>query len=397
MGNTSTHQGLTSYSHNMLRIALTSPYDFACPGGVNEHVWHLAQHLRRRGHSVDIIAPCSDEASSKYRGLIKVNTKIFSIPFSGAVANITLSPAVLQQVKQILQAHQYDIIHIHEPMAPFLSLAVLYYSRALNVGTFHQYRTTHPIYECFRPLIPYFINRLSGRIAVSQAAHEFAQRYFPYDDYRIIPNGIDLTPYQMPSVIPWDEYLNDGKLNILFIGRLEHRKGFRYLLRAFRQVKKVIPEARLLVAGGFSRQDCLTYVRYVRHFRIGDVKFIGLISHTDKYRWYKTAHVFCAPSTGYESFGLVLAEAMSAGTAVIASDIAGYRDVIEDGVTGLLVPPTNEKELAKAIIHLLRDATRRQQLSQAAQQAVRQYDWARVTLKIEDYYKELLAHHINFE
>ncbi len=376
----------------MLRIALTSPYDFARPGGVNEHVWHLAQHLRRRGHSVDIIAPCSSKDSS-IEGLIKVNTKIFSVPFSGAVANITLSPAVWKQVKQILRAREYHIIHIHEPMAPFLSLAVLRYSRTLNVGTFHQYRTTHPIYECLGPIFTYFINRLSGRIAVSQAAHQLAQRYFPYDDYRVIPNGIDLAPYQTSSVMPWDEYLRDGKLNILFIGRLEHRKGFRYLLRAFRQVKKVIPEARLLVAGAFSNEDCLTYVRYVRHFRICDVKFIGLISHTDKYRWYKTAHVFCAPSTGYESFGLVLAEAMSAGTPVIASDIAGYRDVIEDGVTGLLVPPTDDNELAKAIIHLLRNTTRNRQLSQAAQKAVQQYDWVRVTGKIEAYYKELLAHH----
>ena len=147
----------------MLRIALTSPYDFARPGGVNEHVWHLAQHLRRRGHSVDIIAPCSCQ-TLELEGLIKVNSKIFSIPFSGAVANITLSPAALQQVKQILQTHQYDIIHVHEPMAPFLSLAVLYYSRSLNVATFHQYRTIHPIYECLGPIIPYFINTTLHRV-----------------------------------------------------------------------------------------------------------------------------------------------------------------------------------------------------------------------------------------
>ena len=373
----------------MRRIALTSPYDFACPGGVNEHVRHLARHLRKRGHWVDIIAPSSSNEPS-INGFIKIDSMIVPVPFSGAVANITLSPTVWKQVKEVLQTRHYDIVHIHEPMAPFLSLAVLYYSRSLNVGTFHQYRKRHPVYECTGPIMRYFVNKLSGRIAVSQAACNFAQRYFPYN-YRIIPNGIEIVPYQKRTITPWEKYLNDGKLNILFIGRLEQRKGFRYLLRAFRQVKKVVPEARLLVAGAFTRQDRLTYVRYIRHFRIRDVKFIGFISEADKYRWYKTAHLFCAPSTGCESFGLVLTEAMSASTPIIASNIAGYRDVIEDGVTGVLVPPADERALGSAIIDLLHDPTRRTQLGYAAQQAVQQYDWARVTMKIEHYYEELLG------
>lgn len=373
----------------MLRIALASPYDLAAPGGVNEHIRYLARHLRTRGHTVDILAPCAEEEWEE-EGWIRIVTPILSVPFGGSVARVTLAPSVWGEVKRVLNEGAYDIAHVHEPTTPVISPAVLHYSRTVNVGTFHQYRETHPLYEFSRPLARYFVERLHGRIAVSQAAEAFAASYFPYD-YRVIPNGIELSRFQAPGLEPWEEFWDDGKLNILFVGRLERRKGFRYLLRAFRLVKEAVPEARLLVTGAYSREDRLTYVRYVRHFRIRDVKFVGFIPDEDKARWYKSAHVFCAPSTGFESFGIVLTEAMASGTPVVASNIAGYRDVIQDGVTGILVPPEDEVALAEALIALLRAPARRAQLRTAALDAVRQYDWARVTDQIEAYYLELRA------
>ncbi len=200
-----------------------------------------------------------------------------------------------------------------------------------------------------------------------------------------------MAEFQDPALGPWEEFLDDGKLNILFVGRFEKRKGFRYLLRAFRLLKQQLPEARLLVVGAYDRDDRLPYVRYARHFRIRDVKFIGPVSHADKVRWFKTAHVFCAPSTGGESFGIVLTEAMAAGVPIVASRIPGYQSVVDDGVTGLLVPPADEEALADALLCLLRDPARRETLRVAALRAVQRYDWAQVSGEIEAYYYELLA------
>ncbi len=372
----------------MLRIALVTPYDFAFPGGVNEHIRHLARHLRARGHLVEILAPSATDEPPE-NGVISLDSGIVPIPFGGAVARITLSPVVWNDVRDLLRARPYDIIHLHEPTTPALCLAVLYHSRSINVGTFHQYTDSHPGYEYARPIARFFVNRLRGRIAVSRAAREFIEGYFS-GDYRIIPNGIEVADFARDDVEPWPEYEGDGKLNILFMGRLERRKGFRHLLRAFRLVKKEIPEARLLVAGAFDREDRLPYVRYARHFRLHDIKFIGYVSSLEKARWYKSAHLFCAPSTGGESFGIVLTEAMAAGTPVVASNIPGYREVVQHGVTGLLVPPANEEALAAELIRLLRDPALRASLAAAARESVQQYDWARVSATIEAYYFELL-------
>jgi phosphatidyl-myo-inositol alpha-mannosyltransferase len=375
-----------------LRVALVCPYDFAFPGGVGEHIRHLARHLRVRGHTVEIIAPFSTDDEPGEEGFIKLGSGVHPVPFAGSIARITLSPSVWREVKEFLESRPYDIVHVHEPKAPFLSPAVLHYSRSINVGTFHHYRESLPGAGFSRAVLNLFIERLHGRIAVSSAACAFVEKYFPAE-YRIIPNGIEVAEFQGEGTQPWERWTSDGKLNILFMGRLEKRKGFRHLLRAFRTVKQALPKARLFVAGAYDRADRLSYVRYVRHFRIRDVKFIGYFPAGHKARWYRTAHVFCAPSTGHESFGMVLAEAMAAGTPIVASDIPGYRDVVRDGVTGDLVPPGDEAALADALLALLDDPERRVRMSAAALQEVQRYDWANITGEIEAYYWELLARH----
>jgi phosphatidylinositol alpha-mannosyltransferase len=373
----------------MLRIALASPYDYAYPGGVNEHIRYLARHLRERGHQVDILAPSSDEEGSQEEGMVRVDAGIIPIPFGGSIARVTLSPLVFGAVKRILRRRRYDIVHVHEPTVPAISLAVLHHSHATNIGTFHQYSDRNTGYLVAGPIARYFIGRLHGRIAVSQAARDFVSHYFP-GDYRVIPNGIEVVDFRDPALQPFPEYLNDGKLNILFLGRFEKRKGFRYLLRAFRQVKEAMPEARLLVVGAYEPEDRRSYLRYVRYYNLRDVKFIGKVSHADKVRWFKTAHVYCAPSTGGESFGIVLTEAMAAGAPIVATDIPGYRSVIDDGVTGILVPPGDEGALTVALIGLLRDPERRARLRDAASHRVLRYDWTRVTQEVESFYYETM-------
>ncbi|HYN89217.1 MAG TPA: glycosyltransferase family 4 protein [Ardenticatenaceae bacterium] len=373
-----------------MRVALVSPYDYPYPGGVTEHISELDRQLRRMGHRVKIIASSSIEDADLDENIIRVSKTIVPVPYSGSIGRLSLSPQLLLRVRDILLREPFDIIHIHEPTIPLLSLAVLRASRSVNIGTFHAYRQGSATYEISQRFLRPFFDRLHGRIAVSQAARDYIGAYFP-GDYRIIPNGINVARFANDAVQPVARFSGDGKLNILFMGRLETRKGFRYLLRAFRSVKAAVPQARLLVAGAYSKEDKRSFVQYARHFHLHDVKFVGYVSGDEKPCWYRTAHIFCAPSTGFESFGLVLLEAMASGVPVVASDIAGYRDVLQDGVQGDLVPPEDEEALAEALIRLLRDPKRRAAYADAGRQTAPRYDWSLVSRQVFDFYREILA------
>jgi phosphatidylinositol alpha-mannosyltransferase len=367
-----------------MKIALVSPYDYAVPGGVNKHISHLDIEFRRLGHEVRIIAPSSAGRDELTDNLYTVGG-VVPFPISGSKVRITLSPRAYRRVKTILKAEQFDLIHLHEPMMPALPLYVLRHSHTVNVGTFHAYRESHPGYSYGKPLVKRFWNRLHGRICVSPAALETVSRYFP-GDYAIIPNGIDMPSFS--SATPLADYV--GGPNVLFVGRMEPRKGLRYLLQAFPYVKQEFPTARLLVVGGYSEEDVESYRRYIRRHGIADVIFVGYVSEQDLPRYYRTADVFCAPSTGFESFGIILLEAMAVGRATVASDIPGYREVLTHGEEGLLVPPANERALATAIVHLLADGERRAAMGQRGQATAAQYDWSKVAARVLDYYQETI-------
>lgn len=370
-----------------LRIAQVSPYDYPYPGGVTEHISYLGHHLRNLGHDVKIIAPSSTPEEELDDHVVRVGSFIVPVPFSGSVARLSLSPRMYLQVRSLLNDEQFDIIHIHEPTVPTLAPAILRYSKSVNVGTFHAYRETGTGLDVSRPLFRY-LRRLHGRIAVSEANRRYAQRYFP-GTYRVIPNGIEVSRFADTTIRPIEKY-DDDYLNVLFVGRLEERKGFRYLLRAFRQVKQDVEHARLLVVGAYEREDKTTYLEYVRHYHLHDVKFVGYVPPDDLPRWYHTADIFCAPSTGYESFGIVLLEAMAAGTPIVASDIAGYRSVLQHGVQGEFVPPADPEMLASTLTRLLRDPARRRTYAEAGRQTAPRYAWERVTERVLSYYRELL-------
>ena len=376
-----------------MKIALVSPYDYPYPGGVVRHIFYLDKEFRRLGHDVRIIAACSDDVGEVPPQVIKVSGSITHIPFAGSVARITLSPRVYRRVKKILKREQFDVIHLHEPLIPALPLAVLRHAplspQSAVVGTFHAYRESmHPSYDYARPIFERFFDRLDGRIAVSEAVRDYLAPYLP-GDYRIIPNGIDLERFSDPALRPLERF-DDGKLNILFVGRLEKRKGFKYLLGAFAQVKKAVPEARLMVVGAYDKEDKEPFVLYARQHRLRDVRFIGPVSEDDLPRYYRTCHVFCAPSTGFESFGIILLEAMAAGKPIVASNIAGYRGVLEDGEEGLLVQPEDERRLAEALISLLKDPSLRERMGRQGQATATDYAWHKVAQQVLDYYRELL-------
>ncbi len=378
-----------------MKIALVSPYDYPYPGGVTEHVAALDKHFRELGHDTRIIAASSTDEDVLGDHIIKVSGAILPVSVSGSKARVAYSPQVYQRVKKILHEEQFDVVHIHEPTIPMLSLAVLRHSHAVNVGTFHAYRETTSAYAYMRPLVKRVLGRLDGRIFVSDAVQESITRYFP-GDYVIIPNGIDYARFSSPST-QLIERFNDGRPNILFVGRMEKRKGFRHLIRAFVYIKNEIPDARLIVVGAYEDKEKGPFLRYARTHKLHGVHFVGRVSPEDLPRYYRTATVFCAPSTGFESFGIVLLEAMAAGLPIVASDIPGYRGVLENGRGGLLVPPGDEQAIARAITSLLRDPAKKARMSECGRQTAAEHDWSIIARRVLDFYALIAAKKLSQE
>jgi phosphatidylinositol alpha-mannosyltransferase len=371
-----------------MKIALVTPYDYPYPGGVTEHIMHLDREFRARGHDTRIIAASTKDQDALETNVIKVSGAVAHVPFSGSTARITLSPRVYRHVKKILSTEKFDIVHVHEPGVPLLCLTVLRHSHAINVGTFHAYRETNALYEYGRPVAARIFGRLDGRIVVSTVVRDYVAHYFP-GDYRVIPNGIDAARFDSPDIKPIARF-DDGRPNILFVGRMEERKGFRHLMRAYPQIKEAIPNARLLVVGAFGDEEKAPFIRAARTHRLRGIHFVGWVSREDMPRYYRTANVFCAPSTGFESFGIVLLEAMAAGLPIVASDIAGYRQVLTDGVEGRLVRPGDDQSMAQAIIEMLKEPSLRSRMASRGRSTAAGYDWPIIAERVLEYYDELM-------
>lgn len=365
-----------------MKIGIVSPYAYPRPGGANDNIRETYENLRGRGHEVRIItAPWGDDPPAQ--DVIQIGQAI-AVPYNGSVGRITLSARLEYLVTRILDREQFDIIHHHEPLVPLLSAQILDRKTCPQVATFHAFGGFSFSYWLGRPIANRYMNKLDGRIAVSSAARHFISRYFP-GDYRIIPNGVDVDFFA--NAKPFPEY-RDGKTNILFVGRVEPRKGARYLVRAYAKLKERYPETRLIICGRGPELGELR--RFVHEQRVGDVLLAGRVSEIDKARFYKTADIFCAPSTGQESFGIVLLEAMAAGTAAIASDIHGYKKVIQRNVSGLLVEPRDVDALCGALERLVTEPALRTQLGTAGSARAREFDWSHVTDQLLAFYDEVI-------
>lgn len=309
----------------------------------------------------------------------------YPVPANGSIARITLSLRLSNKVKAVLAREQFDVVHLHEPLMLTLPLTVLRLSQAVNVGTFHGYADRNLAYFYGRRMLKRWFRRLDGKIAVSRPARDFVTRYFP-GYYNIIPNGIDAARYgaDVPPVAAY----RDGKANILFLGRLEQRKGLKYLIRAFVAIKRQRPDTRLIVVGTGPLEA--EYRRAVAASGLQDVVFTGFVSEDEKVQLLHTADVYCAPATGGESFGIVLLEAMAAGAPVVASNIPGYASVLTDGQEGLLVPPKDEAALARAVLRLLNDPGERQRMATVGKLTAQEYSWEQVSGRVLAYYDRLL-------
>jgi phosphatidylinositol alpha-mannosyltransferase len=368
-----------------MKIALVSPYEFDYPGGVGRHVAALACQFREGGHQVGIIAPGSGDNDDKDDGIFRIG-RVTPVPANGSIARITLSLRMVRRIKDILASQRFDIVHVHEPLMPALSPTVLRYSQAVNIGTFHAFRHSYYGYRYGRPLLKLIMNKLEARIAVSRVALGYVSQYFP-GTYTIIPNGVDLRRFRH-DVAPIERYC-DGRINILFVGRWEKRKGLTYLIRAYELLRGDFPQTRILVVGPEGRHS-RSYREYVELHGLRGIEFVGPVADDELPRYYRTCDIFCAPSTRGESFGMILPEAMASGRPIVTTDIEGYRDIVVHGEQGLLVPPRDQYALANALAYLITHPAERERMAQAGLHAAQNYSWERIGQRVLSLYGEVL-------
>ncbi|TET43964.1 glycosyltransferase family 1 protein [candidate division TA06 bacterium] len=377
-----------SFSHhgrNTMRILMVSDNYYPYPGGIAEHIHHASLELRELGHEVKILtASYGDNRSFGSPQVIRVGRGVV-IPVNRSFCLVPVGWRLSERVRQVLREGDFDIVHTHGPLAPVLPMLAIKHSKAVNIATFHAAHSSSLGYKIFSPILRHYFDKLSGLIAVSEVAKESMDRYFP-GDYRIIPNGIDIKRFN-PDLEPIETYA-DGRPNILFVGRFDPRKGLKYLLMAMPRILKSVPEARLLVVGkGFLESY---YRRFLDAEFRESVVFVGYVEPELLPRYYTTCDVFCSPATGAESFGIILLEAMAAGTPLVASGIDGYRRVISHMDDGILVPPTDSEALADGIVKLLSDRSLRMKFRENGLKKAEFYSWERVTKTIEQYYVEVI-------
>jgi phosphatidylinositol alpha-mannosyltransferase len=377
-----------------LKVAIVSPYDFAYPGGVTSHVSSLDERLRALGHQTTIIAPSSKSPDALGQPNLVPLGRPVPLPLNGSIARITIALNLGKKVKSLLSRERFDVVHIHEPLVPSLPVTFLRLcNSAALVGTFHTYAKPRRWYPAsqfiLRGRIEKWAARLDARIAVSPPARDFVSKYLP-GTYTVIPNGVSIDRFTKPADPP--EGLVDGKLNILFVGRMEKRKGFPHLLRAYAQAKWQLPESRLVVVG--PDQIDKESARVIGERGLRDIHMAGYLSEEDLASHYRVADLFVSPATGAESQGIVLLEAMAAGAPVMASRIPGYESVVTDGVDGVLIDPRNETTFSEALISLLKDKPRRDRLARTGRENVERYRWEQVTSEILDVYRGAMASRI---
>ena len=368
-------------------IALVCPYDFSFSGAVAGHISQLAHQFIAQGHRVKILAPYSPSAAQQAEeGVVSLGRPV-PLPSGGSIARVSLSVWLLPRIRRLLEQERFDVIHLHEPLAPVLPACVLHCSKTVNVGTFHAYHGNTRLYRLSHLFLKRWFNKLDGRIAVSPPALQFISRFFPAD-YRIIPNGVDVNHFS-PDAPPLPEF-QDGKTNILFLGRLEKRKGLRYLLEAYSKLKWNFPNTRLIVVGP-GNPDKLSYRIISERNLQDDVVFTGAVSYRMLSRYYRTADIFCAPNIGKESFGIVLLEAMASARPIVASRIEGFSSVLTHGQQALLVPPRNGDALADALALLIQNPDLREQMSARGRETVEKYRWEVVAQQVMDYYQTVAS------
>jgi phosphatidyl-myo-inositol alpha-mannosyltransferase len=362
-----------------MRIGLVCPYTWEVPGGVREHVSGLAEALMDLGHEVSVIAPADDDA--ELPPYVVPAGRAVPVPYNGSVARLAFGFLSASRVRRWLKDGDFDVLHVHEPAAPSLSLLACWVADGPIVATMHAAMPRSRAMHAAQPILSSALEKISGRIAVAEAARNTLVEHFGGDAV-LIPNGVHVGRYEKAEPLPGFPGTG-GTLG--FLGRMdEPRKGLDILLDAFTTMAQERPGLRLLIAGRGDVGEVLDQVPVPLQDR---VVLLGQVSDADRIRMLHSVDVFCAPNTGGESFGYVLVEAMASGAPIVASDLDAFRQVLRGGEAGELFETGNAAALAAAAGRLLDDPAHRARLAAAALAAVREFDWSVVARDVVRVYE----------
>ena len=359
------------------RIGIVCPYGWDTPGGVQSHVRDLAEYLIDEGHYVSVLAPAIDDQNLP--SYVTSAGRPISIPYNGAVARVLFGPIAFSRVRHWISQGNFDVLHLHEPAIPSISLLACWAAEGPLVGTFHAAAKRQKVSFAVIPFLEPVIEKLNARIAVSEAARETLTEHLDTDAI-VVPNGIYASLYR------------DGKLDerwtgntIGFIGRFEEpRKGLSVLIDALPAIITEIPDIKVFVAGPGDSEDALKEIQPALRSRF---TFMGRISEEEKANFLASVGLYIAPNTGGESFGIILAEALAAGASVVASDIPAFGSLLGHGEYGTLFESENPQDLAVKVVALLKDSVARKEIAQRGKNYAQAFDWDVVADKIYDVYQ----------
>jgi phosphatidylinositol alpha-mannosyltransferase len=362
-----------------VRIGIVCPYSFDVPGGVQNHVRELAESLIGLGHQVSVLGPADDDAVLP--PYVVSAGRAVPVPYNGSVARLAFGPLSAARVRRWLGGGNFDVLHVHEPFSPSLSFLAVLSARGPVVATFHTAMIRSRAMVAAQGVLQLAAEKITGRIAVSELARKVQVEHFGSSAWEI-PNGVDVSRFAVAEPMPgWP---GEGGA-IGFLGRYsEPRKGFPLLCDAFARLAAERPGLRLLVAGRGEPDEAVEHLPAAVRER---VVFLGMVSEQDKARMLRSVDVYVAPNTGGESFGMILTEAMAAGTPVVASDLDAFRRVLDGGRAGALFPNGDASALTETLGRLLDDPATREHLVARARGVVAAYDWPVVTARVLEVYR----------
>jgi phosphatidyl-myo-inositol alpha-mannosyltransferase len=364
-----------------VKVLLACPYAWDTPGGVQVHVRDLADVMRARGHDVLVAAP-GDRRATDPR--VRIVGRPVRVPYGGTVAPICFSRRSFGRIRRLMHAFGPDVVHVHEPLTPSTSMLATLAATAPVVATFHAYSDRSRLMELAGPVLRSVHRRIAASIAVSAAAAAFVARAVRAE-LEIVPNGLDVERFAGGG--PRPDGLPEGRL-VLWVNRLDPQKGFPVAVRAFARIAAELKDVHLVVAGEGRDRAATQLLSDAERRRI---VMLGSVPHDRLPAYHATADAFVSPATGQESFGIVLVEAMAAGVPVVASDIPGYREVVRDGIDGLLVAPNNPEALARALLRVLTEPELASALARSGRERAATFSWGVVAPRIEAIYERVTS------
>lgn len=367
-----------------LKIGVATEYYYPLLGGISENVHNTAMRLRRMGHTVKIITSHLNGSPNGFHDsdIIRIGRSI-SIYSNGSMAHLTIGARLLSELKEVLARERFDLLHLHSPLVPTLPMFALLSASCPTVGTFHTYFERSLGYSVLKNLVQKkLVDKLDGRIAVSRSCIDALKPFFAIKA-RIIPNGVDIAEFN-PSV-PRLPQFDDGRKNLLFLGRLDPRNGFSFMIQAFDLIKSKYPGVRLIIVGDGPLRK---YYRHLVPAHLEPDIFLAGPALAERNRYYSSCDVFCSP-VERASFGITLLEAMASGKPIVATDNCGYRELLGPR-EGFLVPPGDPTLFARTVLKLLESPGLQEEMGENGRAKALEFSWDKVTDEIDRFYREIL-------